>query len=446
LNHHAELFGTLPGPSSPAFFPLIMRTLYAISRAFAKARCYCLLFVAGFLLSATASYGQFTAPALGAASTFAVFTAVGAFNNVGPTVVLGDIGTNAGAFSGFPLGVVTGQIHLVDALSTQAATDVQGAYQAAAGIAGAVPLAVYGGTPALTLLPGAYEVGAATTLAGELILDGQNDPSALFFLRVSGALTTAANSVVTLINGAQPRNVYWQVAGLTTLGQNSLMQGTLLVDGGINFVQGATLQGRALSREGAINMDTNGVTAPVTGTPLPVTLARFAATRQGQQVLVQWTTASEQNSRSFAVERSATGATGWETIATVVAAGHSAAARSYRVTDARSGPARVYYRLRSTDFDQTFAFSSVRSVASAGAENGLATRFPNPVLDRLTVTGVQPGSWLAVVDLTGKTRQQQLAGDSGTEHLETSRLLAGSYLLRMVSAAGTVTHLKVQKN
>lgn len=423
-----------------------MQAHYSLSRAFAKARHNSLLLIASlFLLTSTASYGQFTAPALGTASSFALFTAVGAFNNVGPSLVQGNIGTNAGAFSGFPQGVVTGSIHIADATATQAATDVEAAYLNASGINNAAPLAVYGGAPAQTLLPGAYVVGAATTLAGELILDGQNNPNALFFLRVSGALTTAAGSVVTLINGAQMHNVYWQVGGLVTLGQNSLMQGTLLVDGGINLIEGATLRGRGLSRSGAISMDTNGANAPVIAGPLPVTLASFSATRQNRQVLVKWTTASEQNSRSFAVERSATGTTGWETIATVDAAGNSLAARSYGVTDARSSTGLVYYRLRSTDHDDTFSFSSVRTVTFEGADGAQTTRFPNPVLDRLTVTGVQPGSWLTMVDLTGKVRQQQVAGASGTEQLETSNLLAGSYLLRVVSAAGSVTNLKVQK-
>ena len=50
-----------------------------------------------------ASMGQ-VAPALWAASSFSLFTAVGAVNNSGPTIVNGDIGINAGAFSGFTLG------------------------------------------------------------------------------------------------------------------------------------------------------------------------------------------------------------------------------------------------------------------------------------------------------------------------------------------------------
>jgi hypothetical protein len=219
------------------------------------------LFSSALLAGPRAGFAQ-VAPDLGAAGSFALFTAVGAVNNSGPTIVNGDIGTNAGAFSGFPPGVVNGAIHIADTYSTQAATDVQTAYGYMSTIPCVTPLAVYGGTPAVTLAPGSYCVGGATTLAGTLILDGGGDPNAKFFLRVSGALTTAANSVVLTQNGATPSNVYWQIGGLVTMGRNSVMRGTLLVDGAINLIEGATLIGRGLSREGAITTDTNTASLP----------------------------------------------------------------------------------------------------------------------------------------------------------------------------------------
>jgi hypothetical protein len=222
------------------------------------------------------------APALGAAGSFALFTAVGAVNNSGPTVINGDIGTNAGAFSGFPLGVVVnGSIHVADAYATTAAADVQTAYSYMSTIACVTPLAVYGGTPPVTLSPGSYCVGAATTLAGTLILDGGGDPNAKFFLRVSGALTTAANSLVLTQNGATPANVYWQIGGLVTMGQNSVMRGTLLVDGAINMIQGATLIGRGLSRGGAITIDTNNASLPNAAVVPVITATSWLGTALG---------------------------------------------------------------------------------------------------------------------------------------------------------------------
>ena len=205
------------------------------------------------LASSHVGFGQNTPPPLGLAAGFTTFTAVGAIDNNGPSIINGDIGTNAGAFNGFPPGVINGAIHVADTRSTQAATAVQGAYGHMSAIVYS-PLAVFGGTPAVTLTAGAYTVGGASTLAGTLILDGANDPNATFYLQVTGALTTAQNSQVQLIRGANPNNVYWQIGGLATLGQNSVMQGTLLVDGGIIMIAGSQLTGRGLSREGAITL------------------------------------------------------------------------------------------------------------------------------------------------------------------------------------------------
>ena len=60
--------------------------------------CSVLLIVISFNLQSIAQ-----APNLGATSDFVLFTAAGAFNNVGAsTVVSGDVGTNVGAFNAFP--------------------------------------------------------------------------------------------------------------------------------------------------------------------------------------------------------------------------------------------------------------------------------------------------------------------------------------------------------
>ncbi|MDB5235078.1 MAG: hypothetical protein JWR44_2071, partial [Hymenobacter sp.] len=172
-----------------------------------KQRLLFLLSLTLLLSSSHISLGQNTPPALGLAAGFAMFTAVGAIDNNGPSVINGDIGTNAGAFNGFPPGVINGSIHVADTRSTQAATAVQSAYgQMSAIVYNSV--AIFGGTPPVTMTPGAYTVGGASTRAGPLILDGGNDPNATFFLQVTGALTTAQNSQVQLIRGANANNVY----------------------------------------------------------------------------------------------------------------------------------------------------------------------------------------------------------------------------------------------
>src|SRR5680860_932944 len=68
------------------------------------------------------------APDLGTTSSFALFTAAGAFTNTGTSIVTGDVGTDAGAYT--PPGTLNGQSHIADATSAQAKIDLLAVYEA----------------------------------------------------------------------------------------------------------------------------------------------------------------------------------------------------------------------------------------------------------------------------------------------------------------------------
>jgi hypothetical protein len=214
------------------------------------------------------NFGQ--APPLGAASGFALFTATGAFTNSGISSVTGDIGNNIGAFSGFPPGVVVGNIHVGDATSAQAALDVVSAYSYLKGMTCYSILGTtLGGPGGQTLTPNIYCLGAASILNGNLTLDGQGNPNSLFVFQIDGAFSTSALSNVFLINSASVCNVYWQINGQCDLGYSSVFMGTILANGAINLYGGSSLIGRGLSQAGAINtFATNAVLPSVCyGTP-----------------------------------------------------------------------------------------------------------------------------------------------------------------------------------
>ena len=198
---------------------------------------------------------------IGSASSFALFTVDGAFSNSGSaTVVTGDAGTNVGAFTAFPTGTIVGQIHVTDAMSAQAANDVTAAYNdLSSRIGGAVISTTLEGQH---LFPGLYNLGAASSLNGDLILDGGGDPDALFIIQIHGALTVGASiiSTLSLINKASAGNVYWQVDGQFELGASSVFRGTIITNGAINLLEGSTLLGKGLSIAGAISLHNTLVT------------------------------------------------------------------------------------------------------------------------------------------------------------------------------------------
>ncbi|MCB0535254.1 MAG: DUF3494 domain-containing protein, partial [Saprospiraceae bacterium] len=171
---------------------------------------------------------------------------------------MGDIGTNVGAFAGFPPGIVAGTIHVTDPVSVQAATDVEFAYSSFAPISCDLVIGTTLGNNQV-LSPAVYCLGAASSLNGDLILDGQCDPNALFILKIDGALSTTSFSNVILTNSASACNIYWQINGAVALGESSTFKGTIVANGAISFLEGASLEGRALSRSGAVNMHNNTV-------------------------------------------------------------------------------------------------------------------------------------------------------------------------------------------
>ncbi|GHB73960.1 ice-binding family protein [Persicitalea jodogahamensis] len=217
------------------------------------------------------SLSRAQAPNLGVASTYALFTVTGAIANNGSSVVKGNIGTNSGELTGFPPGMVIGETNIENAASLQAAADVMAAYAelSALDCASATPIsASIGGQ---TLIPGVYcqsVPASASDLTGTLTLDGQGDPNAVFIIKLNGALSTATGSSIVLINGASFENVYFQVDGAVNLGIGSVFKGTIIANGAISLLTGASLQGRALSTAGRINLDANNVNTTPDLTPL----------------------------------------------------------------------------------------------------------------------------------------------------------------------------------
>jgi hypothetical protein len=205
--------------------------------------------------------------ALGASCSFGILAGSTVTNVAGTaTTVSGDVGVSPGtAITGFGSPAsITGAFHSNDSVAMTAQGDLTTAYNAAAGApGGAVLVADIGG---LTLPPGVYKTTSAQPslgITGILTLDGKGDPNAVWIFQIVSTLTTAAtNSQVVLINGASAHNVFWQVGSSATLGTTTQFSGTIMAQASITITTGATLNGRALARTGAVTLDTNTVVVP----------------------------------------------------------------------------------------------------------------------------------------------------------------------------------------
>ncbi len=120
---------------------------------------------------------------------------------------------------------------------------------------------------------------------------------------------------------------------------------------------------------------------------LPIQLAYFNANVSGNEVLINWATATEVNNSYFNVERSTDGIQ-YESIEIVNGAGNSSSLISYGVTDKKPLNGLSYYRLKQTDFDGKFSYSNVEAVHYSvipGAAIKIETAGPNPFSDSFTI-------------------------------------------------------------
>jgi hypothetical protein len=203
---------------------------------------------------------QATVP-LGTSCMFGILAATPAVANSGPTDVTGDIGIwPAAAITGFPPGTLTGTEYAGDAVAQTAQGDLTTAYNFAAGAAGgAILTADIGGQ---TLAPGVYKTTSAQPslgITGNLTLSGNG----VYIFQIVSTLTTAANnSQVILSGGATAEDVFWQVGSSATLGTTTTFEGTIMAQASVSLDTGATLDGRALARTGAVTLLSNPVNVP----------------------------------------------------------------------------------------------------------------------------------------------------------------------------------------
>jgi Ice-binding-like len=222
-------------------------------------------FRAGLLALGIMSTFIFTSSALGAAASVGLGTAASfsvlagsTVTNTGPTTMWGDLGLSPGSsVTGAPH--VLGQTHVDDAVAIAAKNDLTTAYNDAAGR----PSNGSAGTDLAgqVFLPGVRTASSSLLLSsGSVTLDAQGNPDAVFIFQIGSTLKTGSNTSVSLVNGAQACNVFWQVASSATLGTGTSFVGTIMALESITATTAATIHGRLLARTAAVTLDTNTIT------------------------------------------------------------------------------------------------------------------------------------------------------------------------------------------
>jgi hypothetical protein len=115
---------------------------------------------------------------------------------------------------------------------------------------------------------------------------------------------------------------------------------------------------------------------------LPVQLLKFAAVLNSNLTVgLSWTTAQEENSSYFSVQRSFDGSN-FQEIGEVKAKGFSSIPSNYAFTDPSILNGKAYYRLKIVDLDGKFTYSKVLPVSTEVTGNSILV-FSNPFTDQV---------------------------------------------------------------
>jgi uncharacterized delta-60 repeat protein len=171
-------------------------------------------------------------------------------------------------------------------------------------------------------------------------------------------------------------------------------------------------------------------------TALPLVLTQFYGQKQTSNVVLRWTTSSEENIAQYVVERSSDGKA-YKAIGTVAAAGNSNTARNYSFADQSPfANTNNYYRLRMQDVDGGFTYSNILIIKFSTALTTSLQIFPNPVKKVLQVqipSGFTGNTSLQVFDLSGqlvKVNRINSDGNALNTTIDLTSLSTGVYMLK----------------
>ena len=181
---------------------------------------------------------------------------------------------------------------------------------------------------------------------------------------------------------------------------------------------------------------------------LPVTLTAFNAYKAETSVLLKWSTTSEQNNQVFEIEHSINGKN-WKNIGSVspnTPNGSSNSLQHYSFTDANPTSNRNYYRLKQIDLDNTFAYSSIRTIWVDNSK--IIKAYPNPISDRVMLNGLQNGYTIDLYNAAGLHLQNTKASGNSIKALDLSKYTPGFYTLVIRDTSGNMisTHKMIKTN
>lgn len=170
--------------------------------------------------------------------------------------------------------------------------------------------------------------------------------------------------------------------------------------------------------------------------PMPVTLVSFNGKREGKASQLVWVTSEETNSDRFDIERSQNGKD-WSVIGTIKSHTESFVTQTYNLTDSNPLSGNNLYRLKMIDLDNTFAYSSMITIAHDIQLVDKPSVYPNPCTGTVLVNRLEHLTNITITSVTGTEVY------NGKPQIGFENLLAGLYVVKFTDTTGITTTQKL---
>ncbi len=189
------------------------------------------------------------------------------------------------------------------------------------------------------------------------------------------------------------------------------------------------------SLDNEINYKTDVIEYSTTkNSTFPIELISFAAKSVNDRVEIDWATASELNNDYFVIERSFD-AQSFEAVVNIPGAGNSNEVLNYSVIDNEKLEGTVYYRLKQTDFDGAYTYSSILPVTIGGTNELQISDVINGDKNISFVynNDIDNKAVIHLIDINGRILKTQKVSGSGAQmvRLAMGNLSHGVYVIRL---------------
>ena len=167
--------------------------------------------------------------------------------------------------------------------------------------------------------------------------------------------------------------------------------------------------------------------------PLPISLLNFAASKQGENVLVKWSTTNESNNDYFTIEKSYDGKV-WSSVGVLKGAENSNGILNYQLFDYNTKIGIQYYRLKQTDLNGSIYYSKIISINFNGEISSQIKLYPQPVAGILNVNIPNNENENACISVYNAFGEKLLIFQnlSGLDfQLDLSKFIAGVYYIEL---------------